>query len=153
MTSESELTPADKFAAAALILRRVNVEAVVEDHRATLGSVSVRLADDGLHLDYDEPICAEPFRALQVLACDCEPYKRPMVGTWEHAREWLCDVLAPDAVLLVACDFIEALTHTSRNDWSRELTCQDARELDLTPALETAFRIEVMESLAKRGVL
>ena len=149
----SELTPTDKFAAAALILRRVNPESVVGNDHAFLGPVHVRLVDDELQLDYDEPIYAEPFRALQVLACDCEPYMRPMVGTWEHAREWLCDVLEPDAVLLVACDFIEALTHTSRNDWSHELTAQDVRALDLTPALETAFRIEAMESLAKRGVL
>ena len=148
-----ELTPKDKFAAAALILRRVNPEAVVEAHRAELGPVSIELVGDDLVLEYDEPLFAEPFRALQVLACDCEPHKRPMVRTWKNARTWLWDTLEPEAVLFVACDFIETLTGTSRNDWSHELARQELQQLDLTPALETAFRLQTMETLRKRGVL
>lgn len=149
----SKLTPKDKFAAAALILRRVNPEAVVEARRAELGPVSIELVDDDLVLEYEEPIFAEPFRALQVLACDCDPHKRPMVRTWVNARAWLWDTLEPDAVLLAACDFIETLTGISRNDWSHELASQDLEQLDLTPALETAFRLAAMQSLADRGVL
>jgi hypothetical protein len=149
----SELTAKDKFAAAALILRRVNADTSVTDTRAVLGPVTVEIVEDSLALHYDDPIIAAPFRALQVLACDCQPAKRPMVRLWANAREWLWDALEPDAVLLVACDFIEAATGTSRNDWSHELADQDLAELDLTPALETAFRIEAMKTLAERGVL